>query len=144
MFSKACEYAIRAMIYITLKSLQGERASLVDISLEIGSPKAFTGKILQKLVKNDLIESLKGPHGGFAIKSKMLHEMRLHHIVMAIDGLVIYNNCGMGMKECNETRPCPLHYQYKLVRAHLIAMMEDIAIIDMAKSLQSGSTFLNK
>lgn len=144
MFSKACEYAIRAMIYTMLKSLEGERSSLVDISEEIGSPKAFTAKILQKLVKNDLIDSSKGPHGGFAIKGDMLQKMRLHHVVMAIDGLGIYHNCGMGMKECSEIRPCPLHYRYKLVRVHLIAMMEDITIIDMARSLKTGATFLNK
>ena len=69
-FSKACEYGIRASIYIAQQSLNDERASLKDISREIGSPEAFTAKILQTLVKNKIIDSIKGSHGGFEVKVK--------------------------------------------------------------------------
>jgi len=39
--------------------------TLIDIAEEIDSPTAFTAKILQQLVKNKVIHSIKGPHGGF-------------------------------------------------------------------------------
>ena len=50
MFSKACEYGIRASIYIASQTQIGNRVSLVDVVKKIESPEAFTSKILQKLV----------------------------------------------------------------------------------------------
>ncbi len=47
MFSKACEYGIRAAVYVTLQSLEGRRVSVSEIGEEIDAPVAFTAKILQ-------------------------------------------------------------------------------------------------
>lgn len=51
MFSKACEYGIRASILIASESVNGNRLGLITIAKKIDSPEAFTSKILQKLVK---------------------------------------------------------------------------------------------
>lgn len=59
MFSKACEYAIRATIYIAVQSNQDNRVGLKDISKEIDSPEAFTAKILQQLSKMRLLTQSK-------------------------------------------------------------------------------------
>ena len=45
MFSKACEYGIRATIYIAMQSKEGNRVSLKDIADQTNSPVAFTAKI---------------------------------------------------------------------------------------------------
>jgi Rrf2 family iron-sulfur cluster assembly transcriptional regulator len=68
MFSKACEYAIRATIYIALQSQESKRVTLKDIAKEIDSPEAFTAKIMQQLVKRGIVDSLKGPTGGFVME----------------------------------------------------------------------------
>ena len=52
MFSKACEYGIRASIYIAQQSLLDRKVSLKEISEAIESPTAYTSKILQKLTRN--------------------------------------------------------------------------------------------
>jgi Rrf2 family protein len=72
MFSKTCEYAIRASIFIAAQSQKGERVSIQDVSSKIESPEAFTSKILQKLVKIGVIQSLKGPGGGFYIENDVI------------------------------------------------------------------------
>lgn len=38
------------------------------IAEQINSPVAFTAKILQKLVKSNIVCSVKGKHGGFEIE----------------------------------------------------------------------------
>ncbi|MEQ9438677.1 MAG: Rrf2 family transcriptional regulator [Cyclobacteriaceae bacterium] len=68
MFSKACEYGIRSTIYVARQSLEDKRASQKDISREIDSPVAFTAKILQQLVRNNILSSVMGPTGGFHIE----------------------------------------------------------------------------
>ena len=59
MFSKACEYGIRATLFIAQKSLQGERVRLKAIADEIDAPEAYTAKILQQLARNEIIQSLR-------------------------------------------------------------------------------------
>lgn len=65
MFSKASQYAIKAIIYIWTKSLQDSKAGAKEIGSEIDAPEAFTAKILQQLSRAKLIGSVKGPNGGF-------------------------------------------------------------------------------
>ena len=110
MFSKSCEYAIRAMIYIADQSLKGIRTTLADISHEIDSPVAFTAKILQQLSKSQVVTSLKGPSGGFYMTDLQLSTISLAKVVKAIDGEKIFTTCGLGLKQCSEKQPCPVHH----------------------------------
>ena len=67
MFSKSCEYAIRATIFIATQSQSNANIGIKEIAKEIDSPIAFTAKILQVLVKNNILKSTKGVGGGFMI-----------------------------------------------------------------------------
>lgn len=144
MFSKACEYAIRATIYIAYQSEQGRRAGLKDISKEIDSPEAFTAKILQQLARNGIILSVKGPTGGFEIEKKRLDKVKLSHIVSAIDGDSIYRGCGLGLRDCSEMRPCPVHEKFKAIRENLRHMLETTSVYELSQGMVEGLTFLKK
>jgi len=139
MFSKACEYAIRAEIYITLATQKSPKVSLKDIAREIESPEAFTAKILQELVRNKLVESQKGPSGGFWITEELSKQIRLSQIVKAIDGDKVYQGCGLGLKECSEVQPCPIHGKFKFVRNTLREMLETTSLYELAHGLKEGA-----
>src|SRR5690606_38602036 len=124
MFSKACEYGIRASIYIAKQSLLDRKVSLKEVAEAIESPAAYTSKILQRLSHNSIINSFKGPSGGFSMDTMKLENVNLSLIVLAIDGAKIYNGCGLGLKKCNEKMPCPVHNQFKLIREDLKKMLE--------------------
>ncbi|MCF8258792.1 MAG: Rrf2 family transcriptional regulator, partial [Flavobacteriales bacterium] len=107
MFSKACEYGIRAMILTAWRSQDGGRVNITEISERIGSPTAFTAKVMQQLVREGLLSSHKGPTGGFSISPDEAKRVRLSQVVGAIDGDSIYRGCGLGLSECSDERPCP-------------------------------------
>ena len=65
MFSKACEYAIRAMLFIAQKSEAGYNIGIKEISKGIDAPEHFLAKILQELSRKGIVQSIKGPNGGF-------------------------------------------------------------------------------
>ena len=65
MFSKACEYGIKAVVYIAIQSKEDRRVKIGDIAENTGTPEAFTAKVLGTLTKQNLVESIKGPYGGF-------------------------------------------------------------------------------
>lgn len=142
MFSKAGEYGIRAAIYIAGQSLQSRKVSLKDVAKAIESPEAYTSKILQQLVHRNIINSEKGPKGGFSMDGERLENVRLSTIVSAIDGDAVYNDCGLGLKRCNEKKPCPVHYQFKLIRENLKEMLELTTIKSLTLDLEKGLTFL--
>lgn len=142
MFSKACEYGIRASIFIAKNSLEGNRVSPKEISEEIDSPQAFTAKILQALVANKIIKSVRGAYGGFEIDKNDLPFINLSQIVEAIDGNAIYSGCGLGLHKCNENHPCPVHDKFKGIRDGLKYMLETTSLEELALDIKSGSTFL--
>ena len=144
MFSKACEYGIKASIYIAEQSLVGRKVSLKEISETIESPTAYTSKILQQLCRNFIINSDKGPTGGFSIDVVKMEKIKLSTIVFALDGDSIYNGCGLGLKKCNEKMPCPVHDQFKIVRDELKKMLESTTIKSLAVDLEKKLTFLKR
>jgi Rrf2 family protein len=144
MFSKACEYGIRAVIYIASKTSQSSRVSLKEIAEKIDSPEAFTAKILQQLSRSGIIDSVKGPTGGFAIRKKEVKEVKLIEIVLAIDGNQIFEGCGLGLTACSETEPCPVHFEFKAIRDGLKKMLEEANIHELSEGMIQGLTFLKR
>ena len=142
MFSKACQYAIRATLFIAQKSLDSERVRLKSIAKAIDSPEAFTAKILQQLARNHIIHSVKGPSGGFEIADEDFERVKLIQIVEAIDGNEVFDGCGLGLKQCNAAKPCPVHDKFKAIREDLKIMLSTTNIRELATDLSVGSTVL--
>lgn len=144
MFSKACEYGIRATLHIALQSEEGRRVSLKDIADGVDSPVAFTAKILQQLARSGIIHSVKGPAGGYEMDKDQRKSVSLCQIVEAIDGDQIYNGCGLGLPECNEAKPCPVHHEFKVIRDQLREMLETTNVEKLMTGLHSGIAFLKQ
>ncbi|WP_347160030.1 RrF2 family transcriptional regulator [Pontibacter chitinilyticus] len=119
MLSKTTEYALRAIVYIALSNTEGHRAGVKEIAKELELPEPFMGKILQDLVRKGIIASAKGPHGGFFLH-RPASDISILEVVRQLDGLDEFRKCGMGMKECSDKHPCPLHNDIKAYRDHLL------------------------
>jgi Rrf2 family protein len=143
MFSKTLEYAIRAMIFIAQKSKAGIRVGIKEIAKAIDAPEYFIAKILQDLSRKGLVQSLKGPTGGFYLEEESSH-CSLADIVKAIDGNKLFTGCGLGLKNCSEIKPCPIHYEFKKVREDLYNMLENARIGEFSKQLEKNLTFLKR
>lgn len=142
MFSKACEYALRAVLYVSIKSVNGSRLSIPEIAKEIDAPFAFTGKILQTLVREEIISSIKGPNGGFYIDPKS-KPVALSDIVKAIDGSDdVLHTCALGLKDCSDKFPCPIHGEIKIYKDRLRTVMKETTVQSLANDLSKGKTFL--
>lgn len=143
MFSKACEYAIRCTVFIASKTVDNQRTDIKEIAAAIDSPLAFTAKILQKLVKGAVVTSKKGHGGGFEMNEVQLKSITVQNIVDIIEETEAYKGCFMGLKNCSEVHPCPLHHKYKKIKSDCSEMLEETLIVDLAMSLSVGETFLS-
>lgn len=142
-FSKTCEYAIRAVFFIAHKTSAGNRVGIKDIAEGIDSPEHFLAKILQDLSRKGLISSLKGPHGGFYMDAEALLRP-LSEIVEAVDGDGLFYGCGMGLKQCSEINPCPLHNEFKDIRNRIHYMLSTTTIGNFNEELINGLLSLKK
>jgi len=141
MFSKTCEYAIRALIFIAQQSKDGSKISIKDIALGIDSPEHFIAKILQQLSRKGFVKSIKGPNGGFYMEEEELR-ITLADIVKEMDGDRLFNGCGLGLKECSESHPCPIHNDFKLIKENLLIMLKSSQIRFFVENLDQKLTFL--
>lgn len=137
MFSKSCEYGLRATLFIAKQSTIDIKVSLSTISESIDSPQAFTAKILQQLNKSGIIQSSKGPYGGFFIEKNKLSTIKLSDIVSVLDGDSIYTDCGLGLHQCNHKEPCPLHFKFVQIRDDLKNMLETNTLSMVVKDMNS-------
>lgn len=143
-FSKACEYGIRATLYIAQQSLKEQRVSLKAIVKEIDGPEAFTAKTLQLLAKNKVVDSTKGPSGGFQMTKEAMKKIKLLQVVETIDGGDIFTKCGLGLTECSEIHPCPVHAEFKKTRNGLHHMLSTTSIYELATGLEKKQTYLKR
>lgn len=143
MFSKACEYGIKAMIFIAQCSEQNRRVALKEIAGEINSPVAFTAKIMQILSREGLLNSSKGAAGGFELSAPAA-KITLAQIVSAIDGDQVFTGCGLGLDTCNPSKPCPVHDKFAAVRNQLSQMLRSTTLSELSMGVTKGLSFLTR
>ncbi|RYY66240.1 MAG: Rrf2 family transcriptional regulator [Chitinophagaceae bacterium] len=143
MLSTSCKYALRAAVFLAAHSRQGARAGIRAVSEEIGANEHTTAKILQLLAREGLIESAKGPNGGFSIPPGG-KELFLIDIVRVVDGTGLFTECGLGLQKCSDKKPCPIHFSYQAVRGQLHQEFCTRTVQGLADDLELGKTFLKR
>ncbi|TPE44074.1 RrF2 family transcriptional regulator [Pontibacter mangrovi] len=141
LLSKTTEYALRAIVYIALNDAQGLKVGIKDIAKELELPAHFMGKILQDLVRKGVISSMKGPGGGFFLH-RQASDISILEVVRTIDGLEAFRKCGMGMKQCSDTHPCPLHDDIKAYRDQMLKVFSSKTIQTLVDGINSGNYFI--
>jgi Rrf2 family protein len=133
MFKKETEHALRALVYIQLQNTKGRRPGIAEIATEIETPQSFTAKILQRLVKQGFVESMKGINGGFFFNPEK-ENLPLKKIIVSIEGESLFSGCGFGLKHCDENNPCPLHFNYAPIREAINNLVTDETIQGLARN----------
>ena len=141
MISKSCKYAIRAAVFVASRANEDVKLSVKEIAEEIEAPAAFTAKILQTLNRYKIITSLKGPYGGFFCETYQL-ELPVLEVVNAVDGLAVFRDCVMGLHQCSDEHPCPMHFSYSKTRDQMFNSFKDTKIGSLAENITGGFAFL--
>ncbi|HOZ82974.1 MAG TPA: Rrf2 family transcriptional regulator [Bacteroidia bacterium] len=141
MLSLSCKAGIKAVIFLGSRFESGDKSGIKEISKHINENEHTVGKILQKLVKNNIIKSVKGPNGGFYITQKQKSQPIIN-IVEAIDGKDVFKQCGLGLTKCSESRPCPFHNDFKPVRELFKNMCLEKKVSDLYQNVNNGLSYL--
>jgi Rrf2 family iron-sulfur cluster assembly transcriptional regulator len=140
-FSRPCEYAIRALTHMAASP--AEIASALEIAKAEDVPLPVLSKVLQELVRKGLLESRRGPGGGFRL-SRRPELITLRDIVAAIDGLDHFMDCVAGLKVCSEEAPCPLHNTWIGMRSQILASLETTTLAQMSQAAEKKNKLLRQ
>jgi Rrf2 family protein len=141
MLSNTCKTAVKAVIFLATKIESGDKSAIREIAEYIGASEHTVGKFLQTLVKQGVINSLKGPSGGFYLTNKQ-RDQPIINIVRAIDGQQIFKECGLGLSKCSSTHPCPIHDEYKRARDIMENLFENKKVRDLCIPVTDGFAYL--
>ncbi len=141
MLSQKCKYAIRAVLHLAVHGSEGQKIPGRQLAEALKIPVPYLSKILQELTLKQILSSVKGPNGGFYLTGKNL-DTPLIKIVEAIDGLVFFETCGLGLGDCSNDNPCPIHEEFQTSRDHLKNLFYSKSIGDLAGKIRSNGLML--
>ncbi len=132
LFSRPAEYAIRAMTFLA-RQPAGKLAGARQIAQAEQIPRPFLWKILRDLTRRKLIRSFKGLRGGYEL-ARPPQQITLAAILAATGDGDLLADCVLGLPQCGEENPCPLHDTWKPIRRWLVAMLEQNNLADLARA----------
>lgn len=135
LFSKACAYAIRAAVLAAAKDPDGQRnfIPIRELADEVAVSFHFLTKILRKLTEANIMKSFRGPNGGVGL-IRPARDISVIDIVAAIDGLGLFEGCALGLPQCSDKSPCPLHDAWRKRREDLQKLLSRTTLADLARN----------
>ncbi|MCC7402568.1 MAG: Rrf2 family transcriptional regulator [Chitinophagaceae bacterium] len=129
-FTKSFGYAVRGILYVALMSDEKRKVQIEEIAERLSVPKHFLGKIMNKVVKQKILDSTKGPYGGFSVNNSTL-SVPLLKVMEVTEGLEQFSMCALGLKKCDPEHPCPVHYKMEGLRSDLRKALAEDTINDL-------------
>jgi Rrf2 family protein len=128
LFSTATGYALRALAAMPE---DGSYSLAKDLAGHLGLPGPYLAKILQTLAQEGILNSVRGPRGGFRL-ARPAHKVTVGEVVGVLDGMESMSGCVMGFINCDgRGKPCPLHAAWAEVKTHLEETLSMVTIRDL-------------
>jgi len=127
MLNQTVEYALRAVIHIGRDPSVSFRAS--EVAKAIDAPRDYVAKILGQLVRAGILESGRGPCGGFRLSGPP-EETRLADVV-DVFGQSTARRCLLGHGVCGETPSCAVHKRWAPIATSLNSFFADTTLADL-------------
>lgn len=136
LYSRGCEYALRALSFAATTNGEG-RFKAREICERTGIPESYARKMFLALVHRGLLRAIRGPGGGYAL-TRPPGRITLLDIIQAIDGRDTFDHCVMGLETCESANPCPLHETWVRAKERLLAQLCQRTLEDLLTASAPG------
>lgn len=121
-------YAVTAMLDLALHYNQGP-INLADISARQGISLSYLEQLFSRLRKQGLVESARGPGGGYRLGRKP-DEISVSDVICAVDESVDATRCG-GQKNCQGEDRCLTHDLWEELSSEITGFLSGISLADL-------------
>ena len=125
--TRAVDYGLRGLTHLARRNGDG-RTTIAKICDEEGIPKSFAVKIFQLLTRAGILDAVRGPGGGYALRRKP-HEITMREVVEGIEGPIVLHETAL------EGNPeiCPGHHAWLEAQDRVLDTLDAVTIADLVK-----------
>ncbi|MBB36998.1 MAG: Rrf2 family transcriptional regulator [Hirschia sp.] len=131
-------YAVMALVDLATHGDEGP-VSLADIADRQNISLSYLEQLFAKLRKAELVESVRGPGGGYLL-TKGADNTSVSEIIVAVDEPIQTTRCGeMGGKPCTgRLERCATHWLWRELRLHIVDFLSGVSITDVLNDRVKG------
>lgn len=119
-------YAVTAMLDLAIHYKDGP-ITLSDISKRQGISLSYLEQLFSKLRKGGLVDSARGPGGGYRL-SRDASDIAVAHVIAAVDESIDVTRCG-GLGNCHtDGGPCLTHELWHDLSGQIFKFLSDISL----------------
>lgn len=127
MLSQTVEYALRAAIHLARQPLEAARVN--EVAEAIDAPPNYLAKILGQLARAGILESARGPTGGFRLAART-EDVHLSDIVAAFEKTE-ERRCLLGNGLCGQNPSCTVHTRWAPIAKSMDGFFADTTLADL-------------
>lgn len=131
MLSKSADYALRAAHHLADEHGAREPVTAGHLAEVLELPENFLSKLLYRLQQEGVLESRRGPGGGFRL-ARRPGEITLAAVVRPFDDVMEERQCLLGRPECRDDAPCVAHEEWKAAVGKLQRFFRETRLADLA------------
>lgn len=136
LISRTGQYAIQALVYIGLHGADAV-VNVLELAQRLNMPAAYLAKVMQALSRHGLLCSTRGRAGGFRLKIAA-ENISIMHVLTLLEGETFQHECLLGLKECGDETACPMHTEWKPIKAEIFEVLESQSIATLAQAVGQG------
>ena len=126
-------FAVTAMIDLALRQNNGP-VTLAAISQRQQISLSYLEQLFGKLRRHELVESTRGPGGGYTLGRKA-SEITVADIIVSVDEPIDATQCG-GRENCLDDRRCMTHELWAGLNAHIFSFLRSVTLAELVRQQQ--------
>lgn len=135
-FSRSLRYTLQALVLLAAE--YAERPVMGrELAARLHVPAAYLSKLLQRLAQAGILQSSRGPQGGFRLTATGRH-MSLMQLIVLIKGEQAVKECVLGFKTCADDTACALHCHWRPVKEQLFELLASQSVGELAEAVKRG------
>jgi len=124
-------FAVTAMIDLAMRHGQGP-VTLAGISERQKISLSYLEQLFGKLRRHELVESVRGPGGGYCL-AKDMDVVSVADIIQAVDEPIDATQCG-GLGNCHDEHECMTHDLWTTLNAKIFDYLTSVSLAQLVET----------
>jgi Rrf2 family iron-sulfur cluster assembly transcriptional regulator len=130
-------FAVTAMIDLAMRQHNGP-VTLAGISQRQKISLSYLEQLFGKLRRHELVESTRGPGGGYTL-ARPMRDVSVADIIFAVDEPLDATNCG-GKENCHDDGPCMTHELWSNLNKKMIEFLDGVTLQELVEQQRGRET----
>ena len=130
--SRATEYAIRLIFYLSDRQPLPQYVRIKDVAVDLEVSYFQLAKVANILITNEILKANTGPTGGIDLCDHA-NSLPLSVVLEIFGEKGIFDQCILGLPQCSDENPCPIHTVWGTTRRELRSTFFDKTLGELKK-----------